>query len=319
MLALRQSRPSLSGLSGIRTYFSAPPKTSPRPTSWPGNSPLTQVRVNFLSLVMRNLTGRCTGESSPFTSGRPRLLPATKSSGVTVISPSPASSKSHLLRWSPSRAERCRALSSITQRSRQYESTSAPSLLVTGVGTIGHRVDVCPCPVEERCSYCGQNVGKAALGMAPHECKPACMVCGQAHLTGSQACKGKFRRLQQAPGTPAARSLKGLPPTRHSESPGIVQGGASGGKAGSTATNNAALPNARRPTRTCHIFPPRSRQRGRHQRRHMNRVLALAFQAGEFPDLGGSGPSTAAASKKSSKKNPARTEVPGRIMGCLLG
>nr|XP_050029888.1 uncharacterized protein LOC126525945 [Dermacentor andersoni] len=40
--------------------------------------------------------------------------------------------------------------------------------------------------------------------MAPHECTPSCIVCGGAHLTGSQDCKAKFRRLQQ-PGKPTGQ------------------------------------------------------------------------------------------------------------------
>ncbi|XP_037554855.1 WAS/WASL-interacting protein family member 2 [Dermacentor silvarum] len=40
--------------------------------------------------------------------------------------------------------------------------------------------------------------------MAPHECTPSCIVCGGGHLTGSQDCKAKFRRLQQ-PGNPTGQ------------------------------------------------------------------------------------------------------------------
>ncbi|XP_037558026.1 uncharacterized protein LOC119435173 [Dermacentor silvarum] len=40
--------------------------------------------------------------------------------------------------------------------------------------------------------------------MAPHECTPSCIVRGGGHVTGSQGCKAKFRRLQQ-PGNPTGQ------------------------------------------------------------------------------------------------------------------
>ncbi|KAH7937224.1 hypothetical protein HPB49_009020 [Dermacentor silvarum] len=74
-------------------------------------------------------------------------------------------------------------------------------------GTLGHRADNCPNPVNERCGLCGQNVGAGTEGMAPHECNPMCIVCEGPHLTGSRECTGKFIRLQQpgprTSGTPA--------------------------------------------------------------------------------------------------------------------
>lgn len=72
-------------------------------------------------------------------------------------------------------------------------------------GTIGHRPDLCPNPQDNRCGHCGETVAVLEDGnMAPHECTPSCIVCGGGHLTGSQDCKAKFRRLQQ-PGNPTGQ------------------------------------------------------------------------------------------------------------------
>ncbi|KAH7940705.1 hypothetical protein HPB49_003742 [Dermacentor silvarum] len=62
-------------------------------------------------------------------------------------------------------------------------------------GTIGHRVDNCPHPDDGRCGFCGQQVSITPAGLNEHECKPICMICGEAHLTGSAQCTGKFRKL----------------------------------------------------------------------------------------------------------------------------
>ncbi|KAH6943009.1 hypothetical protein HPB50_013700 [Hyalomma asiaticum] len=56
-------------------------------------------------------------------------------------------------------------------------------------GTVGHRVELCPHPNDQRCGHCGQVVGATEEGMTPHDCKPSCLVFGEGHLTGSQACK----------------------------------------------------------------------------------------------------------------------------------
>ncbi|KAH7967488.1 hypothetical protein HPB49_025204 [Dermacentor silvarum] len=45
-------------------------------------------------------------------------------------------------------------------------------------GTLGHRADNCPNPLNERCGLCGQNVGAGTEGMAPDECNPMCIVRG---------------------------------------------------------------------------------------------------------------------------------------------
>ncbi|KAH7944370.1 hypothetical protein HPB52_018783 [Rhipicephalus sanguineus] len=64
-------------------------------------------------------------------------------------------------------------------------------------GTVGHRVELCPHPNDQRCGHCGQVVDASEEGTAPHECKPSCLVCGEGKLTGSQACKARLRLLQQ--------------------------------------------------------------------------------------------------------------------------
>ncbi|KAH7959137.1 hypothetical protein HPB49_008649 [Dermacentor silvarum] len=87
---------------------------------------------------------------------------------------------------------------------REYKKT-VPACYCCG--TLGHRADNCPNPVNERCGLCGQNVGAGTEGMAPHECNPMCIVCEGPHLTGSRECTRKFIRLQQpgprTSGTPA--------------------------------------------------------------------------------------------------------------------
>ncbi|KAH7975403.1 hypothetical protein HPB52_001394 [Rhipicephalus sanguineus] len=91
-------------------------------------------------------------------------------------------------------------------------------------GTIGHWIDNCPHPDVARCGYWGQKVGASEQGLAEHECAPLCMVCGEAHLTGSANCKGKFRRLQR-PG-----NQQGAPRNKTSKASG--NGGSSLGKSG---------------------------------------------------------------------------------------
>lgn len=91
-------------------------------------------------------------------------------------------------------------------------------------GTVGHWIDNCPHPDVTRCGYCGQKVGASEQGLAEHECAPLCMVCGEAHLTGSANCKGKFRRLQR-PG-----NQQGAPRNKTSKASG--NGGSSSGKSG---------------------------------------------------------------------------------------
>ncbi|KAK8771056.1 hypothetical protein V5799_025698 [Amblyomma americanum] len=70
-------------------------------------------------------------------------------------------------------------------------------------------------------------------GLNEHDFTPCCMICGQAHLTGSADCKGKFRRLQRS--KPVAQQHQGEQPNKSSKSPGNKTGksGQAAGKQGS--------------------------------------------------------------------------------------
>ncbi|KAH7965916.1 hypothetical protein HPB49_012131 [Dermacentor silvarum] len=120
-------------------------------------------------------------------------------------------------------------------------------------GTVGHRPELCPHPNDQRCGHCGQVVGASEEGMTPHECKPLCLVCGEEHLTGSPACKAKFRRLQQTGGQHGGRgSPQQRPKPKTSD---VTPEGRQPG-----ATNQTP-----RPISNCHIHPIHHR---RHRRRH---------------------------------------------------
>lgn len=62
-------------------------------------------------------------------------------------------------------------------------------------GTIGHRVDYCPGRWKMR--FLWPTGRHYASGLNEHECKPICMICGEAHLTGSAQCTGKFQKLRR--------------------------------------------------------------------------------------------------------------------------
>ncbi|KAH7972544.1 hypothetical protein HPB52_013323 [Rhipicephalus sanguineus] len=71
---------------------------------------------------------------------------------------------------------------------------------------------------------CPATVGASEQGLAEHESAPSCIVCGEAHPTGSENCKGMFRRLQRPgneQGTPRIKTSKAS-----------ANGGASSGKSG---------------------------------------------------------------------------------------
>ncbi|KAH7971439.1 hypothetical protein HPB49_024102 [Dermacentor silvarum] len=79
-------------------------------------------------------------------------------------------------------------------------------------GTIGHRIDNCPHPDLTRCGYCGQRVGASEQGLAEHECTPSCMVCGEAHHTGSETENSSDFNVHEP-------SNKGPPATRRASLP----------------------------------------------------------------------------------------------------
>ncbi|KAH7955587.1 hypothetical protein HPB52_001673 [Rhipicephalus sanguineus] len=88
-------------------------------------------------------------------------------------------------------------------------------------GTLGHRSDICPNPVKERCGLCGQNGGADTEEMVPHECNPMCIVCGGPHLTSSRECTGKFIKLQQpGPRTSGSPTKPKRQPTGKAPTPG---------------------------------------------------------------------------------------------------
>ncbi|KAG0427990.1 hypothetical protein HPB47_025010 [Ixodes persulcatus] len=55
-------------------------------------------------------------------------------------------------------------------------------------GGVGHRIDVCPRPKEQRCMIC--NTLNPTDG---HACSPSCGTCGKAHSTGDTRCKQRFK------------------------------------------------------------------------------------------------------------------------------
>ncbi|KAH9365089.1 hypothetical protein HPB48_010612 [Haemaphysalis longicornis] len=78
---------------------------------------------------------------------------------------------------------------SVVTRVREYKTI--PACFCCGT-IIGHRAELCPTPNGKRCGHCGQEV-------APPRTAPTCLICGENHLTGFQACTGKFRRIQHVP------------------------------------------------------------------------------------------------------------------------
>ncbi|KAH7981399.1 hypothetical protein HPB49_023765 [Dermacentor silvarum] len=69
---------------------------------------------------------------------------------------------------------------------RLYRKTTPACTLC---GTVGHRLDVCPNPRDDRCRACGSVTPEEG-----HECPPRCLVCGYPHLRGSADCTWKYTR-----------------------------------------------------------------------------------------------------------------------------
>ncbi|KAH7934796.1 hypothetical protein HPB52_000493 [Rhipicephalus sanguineus] len=67
----------------------------------------------------------------------------------------------------------------------------------TNCWTPGHRADVCIKPKSALCCRCGQ----AHNTVEPPTCVPCCILCKEAHLTGSHPCKLRFDRTGPSPST----------------------------------------------------------------------------------------------------------------------
>lgn len=155
-------------------------------------------------------------------------------------------------------------------------------------GTVGHRPELCPHPNDQRCGHCGQVVGASEEGMTPHECKPSCLVCGEEHLTGSPACKAKFRRLQQTGGQHGGRgSLQQRPKHKTSD---VTPEGRQPGATNQTPKTNQQVPH-----------PPKTSQASQKTSSKTPDQGAPVFQAGEFPPLTSGGAPRQPAKKTSSQ------------------
>ncbi|KAH7986474.1 hypothetical protein HPB49_025955 [Dermacentor silvarum] len=167
-------------------------------------------------------------------------------------------------------------------------------------GTIGHRVDNCPHPDDGRCGFCGQQVGITPAGLNEHECKPICMICGEAHLTGSAQCTGKFRKLRrpvnQSGGTTSKQRQRTDQPPRDRK------------------LNKSGQAPQQQPSKTDkpgqvahHKKTPKNQQSGTGPK-------TPAFKAGDFPPLG-KGPTKQVSSWAgvTSQSSPASTLTPSPI------
>ncbi|KAH6937486.1 hypothetical protein HPB50_000753 [Hyalomma asiaticum] len=143
-------------------------------------------------------------------------------------------------------------------------------------GTVGHRVELCPHPNDQRCGHCGQVVGATEEGMTPHDCKPSCLVCGEGLLTGSQACKARFRRLQQPSGH---RGGRGSPQQRPTPKTQGRQPGATNQAPKNTVAGRSSLAGKQKPP------PPTTSPTPQKTSTRTPDQGAPKLQAGEFPPL----------------------------------
>ncbi|KAH7933810.1 hypothetical protein HPB49_017502 [Dermacentor silvarum] len=168
---------------------------------------------------------------------------------------------------------------------REYKRT-IPACYCCGM--VGHRPELCPHPNDQRCGHCGLVVGASEEGMTPHECKPSCLVCGEEHLTGSPACKAKFRRLQQTGGQHGGRgSLQQRPKHKTSD---VTPEGRQPGATNQTPKTNQQVPH-----------PPKTSQASQKTSSKTPDQGAPVFQAGEFPPLTSGGAPRQPAKKTSSQ------------------
>ncbi|KAH6946358.1 hypothetical protein HPB50_013068 [Hyalomma asiaticum] len=163
----------------------------------------------------------------------------------------------------------------------------------------GEVVELCPHPNDQRCGHCGQVVGATEEGMTPHDCKPSCLVCGEGHLTGSQACKARFRRLQQPSGHRGGRGFPQQRPTPKTQGrqPGATNQAPKNPVAGRSSLAAKQTP----PPPTTSPTPQKTSTRTPDQG-------APKLQAGEFPPLSAASGIRPPAKKTSSQVgNGART------------
>ncbi|KAH7981068.1 hypothetical protein HPB49_021285 [Dermacentor silvarum] len=136
-------------------------------------------------------------------------------------------------------------------------------------GTVGHRPELCPYPNDQRCGHCGQ-------------------VVGEEHLTGSPACKAKFRRLQQTGGQHGGRgSPQQRPKPKTSD---VTPEGRQPGATNQTPKSNQQVPH-----------PPKTSQASQKTSSKTPDQGAPVFQAGEFPPLTSGGAPRQPAKKTSSQ------------------
>ncbi|KAH7958578.1 hypothetical protein HPB49_002907 [Dermacentor silvarum] len=247
-------------------------------TNWLVISTSTWDLAPFLSGVMSNRMEKCVEASSPCGRTRQRHHLKARWCSARVIWPSCESlgtSNVAVLTFVGRRVPRYVHYNCECAVVRECKRT-VPACYQCG--TIGHRIDNCPHPDVTRCGYCGQRVGASEQGLAEHECTPSCMVCGEAHLTGSADCKGKFRRLQRP------RTQQQGAPSNKTSKP-ADNGGASSGKSGKAtgpATGNKAARENSAGNKTSSSMENKNRKTSGQS------AKPPAFQEGDFPPLGNS-------------------------------
>ncbi|KAH7959706.1 hypothetical protein HPB49_013131 [Dermacentor silvarum] len=131
-------------------------------------------------------------------------------------------------------------------------------------------------------------VGASEEGMTPHECKPSCLVCGEGHLTGSLACKAKFRCLQQPGGQHGGHGyLQQRPKPKTSD---VMPEGCQPGATNKTPKTNQQVPHPPKASQTSQKTSSKTPDQG-----------VPVFQAGEFPPLTSAGAPRRPAKKTSSQ------------------
>ncbi|KAH7980141.1 hypothetical protein HPB49_013354 [Dermacentor silvarum] len=125
-------------------------------------------------------------------------------------------------------------------------------------GTVVHRVDVCPNPLDDRWRACGSFTPEEG-----HECQPRCLVCGDPHLRGSADCTWKYRR-----GAGAGRKPSGGKSSNKRQARGARKDSGPGTQAQKQDAAPSPLPETRAATRASQ--PTKSRGE---QQRNLKRAL----------------------------------------------